>query len=57
MMELTALLHTIYTVLLFSAFIWICIWAWSDGQKSNFEEAANLPFNDDSEPQDKDKTS
>ena len=40
----------IATVLAFAAFIGVCWWAFSAHQKKGFDEAANLPFEDD--PQD-----
>ena len=35
------------TVFALTAFIGICIWAWSGKRKAAFDEAANLPFADD----------
>ena len=40
-------LRGISTLLLFIAFIGLCIWAWSGKRKKAFEEAANLPFADE----------
>ena len=40
-------LHTIWTVLVLIVFIGIVIWAWSDKRKSYFDEAAQLPLDDD----------
>lgn len=39
--------HSIWTVILFSSFIGIVIWAYSKRQKSRFDEAANLVFADE----------
>ncbi|MGF1689834.1 cbb3-type cytochrome oxidase subunit 3 [Photobacterium kagoshimensis] len=39
--------HSIWTVILFSSFIGIVVWAFSKRQKSRFEEAANLVFADE----------
>ncbi|MGF1724908.1 cbb3-type cytochrome oxidase subunit 3 [Photobacterium nomapromontoriensis] len=41
------IVHSIWTVILFSSFIGIVIWAFSKRQKSRFEEAANLVFADE----------
>ena len=35
------------TVLAMTAFIGVCIWAWSSKNKQRFDEAAELPFMDD----------
>jgi cytochrome c oxidase cbb3-type subunit 4 len=40
-------LRSIVTVLAFVAFLGICAWAWSSRKKSDFEEAAHLPFQDE----------
>jgi len=40
-------LRGIATGLALIAFIGVCIWAWSSKRKGAFEEAANLPFDDD----------
>jgi cytochrome c oxidase cbb3-type subunit 4 len=40
-------IHSIWTVLLFTCFIGIVLWAYSKRQKSRFEEAANLVFADE----------
>ncbi|MEE9342743.1 MAG: cbb3-type cytochrome c oxidase subunit 3 [Gammaproteobacteria bacterium] len=37
----------ISTLLAFIAFIGVWVWAWSSKRKSAFDEAANLPFEDD----------
>ncbi|MEE9494157.1 MAG: cbb3-type cytochrome c oxidase subunit 3 [Gammaproteobacteria bacterium] len=37
----------IATVLAFVAFIGVWVWAWSSKRKQAFDEAANLPFDDD----------
>lgn len=41
------LLRSIVTVVAFSVFIGIVVWAWSSRNKNRFEEAAKLPFQDD----------
>lgn len=40
-------LRSIVTVLSLLTFVGIVVWAWSKRNKSNFDEAALLPFNDD----------
>ena len=37
-------LRGLYTVIMFVAFIGIVWWAWSARRKDDFEEAANLPL-------------
>lgn len=43
-------LRSIFTVLVFAAFIGVWIWAWSGKRKPAFDEAANLPFVEDGIP-------
>jgi cytochrome c oxidase cbb3-type subunit 4 len=40
-------IHSIWTVLLFTCFIGIVIWAYSKRRKPAFDEAANLVFADE----------
>jgi len=40
-------LRGVFTALALIAFIGVCIWAWSGKRKRAFDEAANLPFADD----------
>ena len=42
-----ALIHSIWTVMMFILFIGIVIWAWSAKRKPQFDEAARLPLEDD----------
>ena len=37
-------------------FIGIVLWAWSGKRKKGFEDAANIPFNEDRQPQTDSKT-
>ncbi|ARU56325.1 MAG: cbb3-type cytochrome c oxidase subunit 3 [Pseudomonadales bacterium] len=37
----------ISTILVMIAFIGVCLWAYSSRRKSQFDEASNLPFDDD----------
>ena len=41
------LFHSIWTLLLFLIFIGIVWWAYSSKRKASFNEAANLPLEDD----------
>ena len=43
-------LRGIGTILVFVAFIGVVLWAYNGKRKSSFDEAANLPFADDPEP-------
>lgn len=45
------LLHGIGTVFAFVAFVAICVWAYSDKRRADFDRAARLPFADDADPQ------
>jgi len=38
-----------HTVVMFVTFIGIIVWAWSKKRKKSFDEAANLPFADESQ--------
>ncbi|MFD2230498.1 cbb3-type cytochrome oxidase subunit 3 [Alkalimarinus sediminis] len=40
-------LRGISTILVMIAFISICLWAYSSKRKKNFDDAANLPFEDE----------
>lgn len=40
-------LRSIVTVIALLVFIGIVVWAWSSKNKARFEEAANLPFEQD----------
>lgn len=37
----------IFTAVMFLLFIGICAWAWSSKRKQDFDEAAQLPLQDD----------
>lgn len=41
------ILRSIFTLIIFVAFIGMCIWAYSKNRKAEFDEAANIPFQDD----------
>ena len=40
-------LRGISTILVMIAFVSICLWAYSSKRKKSFDDAANLPFEDD----------
>lgn len=40
-------LRSIVTVISLLTFVGIVVWAWSKRNQSRFDEAAQLPFNDD----------
>lgn len=42
-----AAIHSIWTLLLFVVFIAIVAWAWSAHKRRDFEEAANIPLQDE----------
>ncbi|GJL82261.1 MAG: hypothetical protein DHS20C01_18950 [marine bacterium B5-7] len=44
------LIQIVWTVIAFVIFIGIVIWAYSSKQKERFDEAAQLPLDDDYEP-------
>jgi cytochrome c oxidase cbb3-type subunit 4 len=37
----------VLTAALFALFIVLCVWAWSDKRRADFERAARLPFDHD----------
>ncbi len=41
--------HLVWTLLLMVAFIGIVFWAWSSRRRKDFNEAANLPLEEDAE--------
>jgi len=47
-------LRGITTALALIAFLAVCVWAWSKKRTQAFDEAANLPFADDSNLEPKD---
>jgi cytochrome c oxidase cbb3-type subunit IV len=49
-------LRSLATVLVFVAFLGVCIWAFSPSRRKQFNEAAQLPFADEPLRGDKDPT-
>ena len=47
------LIQSIWTVVVLVLFVGIVIWAWSGKRKQDFDEAANIPFNEDDMPTEK----
>ncbi|WP_417662856.1 cbb3-type cytochrome oxidase subunit 3 [Pseudomonas sp.] len=45
------------TAVVFIAFIGLLLWAYSSRRKSEFDEAANLPFADEPKPNERDEQS
>ena len=45
-----SLVQSIWTVVVTVLFIGIVIWAWSGKRKQRFDEAANIPFDEDELP-------
>ena len=43
------LLHGVWTAVLLAVFAAIVVWAWSGRRKRDFDEAARLPLDDDSD--------
>lgn len=41
------LIDSIWTIVVMVVFIGIVLWAWSGKRKQRFNEAANIPFNED----------
>ena len=41
--------HLVWTLLLMVTFIGIVFWAWSSRRRNDFNEAANLPLEEDSQ--------
>ena len=44
------LMQSIWTVVVLVLFVGIVIWAWSGKRKQEFDEAANIPFDEDDKP-------
>ena len=45
------LIQSLWTIVVMVVFIGIVIWAWSGKRKQRFDDAANIPFNEDRQPQ------
>jgi len=43
-------MRSIATVLAFVAFTGVCLWAYSSKRRKDFDEAAQLPFNEEDKP-------
>ena len=54
-MDLT-LIQSVWTIVVMVVFIGIVIWAWSGKRKQRFEDAANIPFNEDGQSPSDSKT-
>lgn len=40
-------IHIAWTILLLVAFVAVVVWAWSRRRQESFEEAANIPLEED----------
>ena len=47
------LIQSVWTLVVLVLFVGIVIWAWSGKRKQDFDEAANMPFNEDDTPTEK----
>ena len=45
-----SLMQSIWTLVVLVLFVGIVIWAWSGKRKQEFDEAANIPFDEDDRP-------
>ncbi|MGB5439244.1 MAG: cbb3-type cytochrome c oxidase subunit 3 [Gammaproteobacteria bacterium] len=45
----SALIQSVWTIVVMVLFVGIVIWAWSGKRKQRFDEAANIPFDEDDE--------
>ena len=43
---MTSIIATVSTIFVLVTFVVIVIWAWSGKRKQDFDEAANLPFDE-----------
>ena len=43
-------IQSVWTIVVMVVFIGIVIWAWSGKRKQEFDEAANIPFDEDDKP-------
>ena len=48
-----SLMQSVWTLVVLVLFVGIVIWAWSSKRKKDFDEAANIPFNEDDMPAEK----
>ena len=44
---MAAMVHSVWTLLMFLLFVGIVAWAWSSKRRRDFDEAARLPLEDD----------
>ena len=47
------LIQSVWTLVVLVLFVGIVIWAWSGKRKQDFDEAANMPFDEDDVPAEK----
>jgi len=44
------IVRSVVTVALFVLFVALCVWAWSDRRREEFDAAARLPLDEDTRP-------
>ena len=49
-MDSSSLIQSVWTLVVLVLFVGIVVWAWSGKRKQDFDEAANIPFNEDDMP-------
>ncbi len=42
-----SIIQSVWTILVLVLFVGIVVWAWSGKRKQRFDEAANIPFEED----------
>jgi cytochrome c oxidase cbb3-type subunit 4 len=45
-----SIVQSVWTLVVLVLFVGIVIWAWSGKRKQEFDEAANIPFDEDDKP-------
>jgi cytochrome c oxidase cbb3-type subunit 4 len=45
-----SIVQSVWTLVVLVMFVGIVIWAWSGKRKQEFDEAANIPFDEDDKP-------
>ena len=45
-----SLIQSVWTIVVMVLFVGIVVWAWSGKRKQRFDEAANIPFDEDETP-------
>ena len=53
----SSLFQSVWTIVVLVLFVGIVLWAWSGKRKQRFDEAANIPFDEDDDALSTDTTS